>query len=160
MRLKSDDSGYNISLVYNLSQSCFPDNLILSKLAACQAILESRLNRIPPSELALSYCNLFGMKPGREINTTGTAGVIDLPTYEYINGETVLVHSEFLKNNDVEDSLKQYKILMGLSRYENVRIANTIEDAAQGLVDGGYATDPNYKTLIVDTYNQYIKERV
>lgn len=154
MKLTSN-SNNNIDLVYKCSSNVYGDNQVQIDLCVAQAIVESRLTATP-SELALRYCNLFGIKPG--LIKEGTDGIIDLGTYEYIDGQKKFMHAYFLSNNDIEDSIKQRKeILEQLSRYKNVVNAESVVDGAKALVQGGWATDPKYAQTIIGVFNQYVR---
>lgn len=149
------ESDKNIALVIDLSKQCWEDYPLLGDLTAAQAILEAGLQRPAPSQLALRHCNLFGMKPG--LIKSGTAGVITLPTHEWINGEETVINSQFLSNNDIEDSLRQHRFLFeNLERYDNLFHADTFENIARLVQQDGYATQPDYAELLIDLYRKYL----
>lgn len=151
-RLSATDSDSNIDLVIDLSNALYPNNTVLAQLSATQAILEGGLRTAPPSKLALEYCNLFGIK-GK-----GSAGSIIMPTQEFIDGQMKTVSQQFAYNSSVEDSLQQHKDLLELDRYSSTRAAKTFEEAAVQIRLDGYATDPKYTQLLIDVYNECVKE--
>ncbi len=148
--LSLTDSKGNIELIKKLSDELYPKDPILAAMTITQAILESRLAG-KPSQLAIKYNNLFGIK-GK-----GTAGTVALPTQEFENGKMVTVSQEFAWNVTLMDSLKQHKRLLEKDRYTKVRIAKTFEEAADEIRKAGYATDPAYTKLLISTYNKYVK---
>jgi lysozyme len=152
MTLLTSDSKTNIDIVKKASRECFPDNDILADLTAAQAILESRLNG-NPSELALKYCNLFGIKGE---GTHQPQRSIGLMTHEYYGGAMHAVQQPFAWNDSVEDSFEQHKHLFELRRYANLATATTFEDAARMIREDGYATDPNYPDELIETRNRYL----
>lgn len=145
--LRNNDAKYNVELVREAIEPVYKDYPIVGQVALAQAILESRLQGVP-SQLAQLYNNLFGIKG------SGTAGTILLPTKEYIKGKWVIEKQGFARNKTLEDSIKQHRHLMETgtksnpTRYLPIFKADTFKGAAQCLVDGGYATDPSYVTLL------------
>ena len=149
------DKQTNINLIKFAAEACYPDNNVLANLTAAQAILESGiLNDRGPSQLARIYNNLFGIKG------TGThdPSSILLPTHEYINGKWGSIQAKFAWNDTFEDSIEQHKELLSrLSRYANLQTAQTLDEAAHMIRDDGYATDPNYPSLLIEIYNNHLK---
>lgn len=125
----------------------FPDNQVLQDLCIVQGCLESGLPN-NPSDLATKYKNLFGIKKA------GTAGLTTLSTTEYINGRKILTKASFGMNLSYIDSVKQYKQILDLDRYEDVRNASNFEEAAKAIVDCGYCTDPTYTGKLLQLYNE------
>lgn len=154
----TNDSTQNIDICKQAILACFVNYPILQQLTLCQAILEAGLQRSPPSQLAIKYNNLFGMKPGSIVPLgTSTPGYVILMTTEYVNGNAERVPSRFLANKDIEDSFKQHeKLLLSLSRYSNLKTAQTFKDAARMIREDGYATDPSYTNLLEEIYNKYL----
>lgn len=149
--MTNNKSPFSIESVVKAAQAAYPDNPTMAGIAAAQAIHESNLLN-KPSGLALKN-NLFGIKG------SGTAGSVNMPTYEFIKGKKVKVNAGFAANNTLEDSFIQHKNLMNKGtksnpgRYLPVLNAQTIEDAANALVKGGYATDPSYAKKLINLYN-------
>ena len=149
----TDNGIDNIQLVQKIAASQFPDEPVLQQLTTCQAILESNLFGIP-SELAMRYCNLFGIKG------EGTNGTVGLQTKEVEDGNTNNVNADFACNNSVEDSVAQYVHLLehGVSwnhgQYDRVLEAPSFIAATKALVVCGYATDPEYSDKLMNIYNK------
>lgn len=156
MTILTKDSQVNLSLVKEAVKACFVKYPLLQQLSQCQAILEAGLLQSPPSKLALQFNNLFGMKSGKLIKE-GTAGVIKLPTKEFLNGKWVTVMAPFLSNTCIEDSFKQHeKLLSELDRYDNLFNAKSFEEVALLIKQDGYATDPKYPVLLMQIYKKYV----
>lgn len=142
----NNSNQFAIENIVKAAQAAYPDNPNMAKLAAAQAIHESNLLN-KPSKLARSN-NLFGIKG------SGTAGSVNMPTWEVINGKKVNVNANFAANNSLEDSFIQHKNLMNRPRYKNVINSQSFEDAANAIYKAGYATDPSYTKKLVNTYNK------
>lgn len=151
----TEDSKTNLELVKRLSYEAYPNQPILAELSYCQAILEAGLRVSPPSNLALHYQNLFGIKG------QGTAGTISLPTHEFVRGKMITVKQNFAWNVSIEDSIQQHKHLFENGthdkphRYFGVLVAETFEEAATEVRKAGYATDPAYTMLLIDLHKKY-----
>ncbi|MFA5081539.1 MAG: flagellar assembly peptidoglycan hydrolase FlgJ [Hydrogenophilaceae bacterium] len=83
--------------------------------------------------------NLFGIKAGR----SWTGGVAQQETTEYQYGIPVRKSEPFRSYGSYTESLRDYAGLLG-KRYQGAYRAPDAVAFAQGLADGGYATDPNY----------------
>ncbi|MBS4749942.1 glycoside hydrolase family 73 protein [Carnobacteriaceae bacterium zg-ZUI78] len=127
---------------------------VLSSITMAQAGLESEYGR---SQLASKYYNLFGVK-GSQYD--GVA----LPTKEFYNGQWHTVHAYFKVYPSWKESIEQHGRLLhkGTSwneaQYKAVIEAKNYKQAASALVEGGYATDPQYAEKIVsiiETYQLY-----
>lgn len=156
--LYNNDLLKNLALLKAIAKATFVENPVLQCLCVTQALLECGLTDGTPSVLALVHKNLFGMKPGHSINTRGTAtpGVVYMDTNEYVNGNKITVKQPFLANAEIEDSFNQYKNLINLPRYEKVKSAGSLDQAAYEIRMAGYATDPAYTKLLIATYNKYV----
>lgn len=107
-----------------------------------QALLESGSNL--NSGLVTKGNNLFGIKG------TGTNGSIYLPTKEEVNGRMVTVNAQFRKYNNLEESILDHAKLLSLPRYSKyLSQADSVEEFAQGIKSGGYATDSNYVSKLL-----------
>lgn len=146
--LKDNNNPFSIDSVYKSANTVYSDNPILGQVATAQAILESNLLK-KPSGLAQNN-NLFGIK-GK-----GTAGSVNMPTHEYVNGKNIKVNAGFAKNATLEDSFTQHRDLMNKPRYEAVRNAKTFDEAVDALQKAGYATDPNYAKMLKDIYKTQV----
>jgi flagellum-specific peptidoglycan hydrolase FlgJ len=157
----------NLKLVKQAAYNVYGNDRIQADLAIAQAILESDLDESMKkhrgrggSGLAIDHCNLFGQKPSRTIPELkeGTNGVVDLGTNEYIKGKWIKESQPFLSNNDLEDSFRQRKTLLEkLSRYKDVLEAKTVEEGAEALQKGGWATDPAYTKGLLTKYERHVK---
>ena len=124
-------------------QTGIPTAIVLSQL-----ILESGANS--PSGLAKNNNNLFGMKG------TGTRGTASHVTHEFVNGKYVTVSSGFANYNTPYDSIDAYINLIQKPRYATkVAGAKTLNEFAQGIKNGGYATDPSYVSKLMKVVNDF-----
>jgi flagellum-specific peptidoglycan hydrolase FlgJ len=102
------------------------------------------------SGLAYNGKNLFGMKG------SGTAGSITMKTNEFVNGQYVQVNASFAKYSSYYDSMVAHAKLLSMSRYAKyLQNAKSINEYAQGIKNGGYATDPNYVSKLLKIIDQY-----
>lgn len=124
-----------------------PHQLILA-----QAALESGWgNReIRQANGQPSY-NLFGIKATADWKGETT----EITTTEYINGVAKKVKAAFRVYQSYADALHDYSsLLVRNSRYQKVTQANTPEQAAHALQEGGYATDPQYAKKLIGIMQQ------
>lgn len=147
----TNDRNANIALVKKLANETYPNQPILAKLAAAQAILESSLTNIP-SDLAKDYNNLFGIKG------SGTAGSVDLYTHEEVKGKLIEIKQPFSVNKTLLDSFLQHKKILGFLRYANLQYATTFEEAAQLIYEDGYATDSKYPQKLIGVYKRFLRD--
>lgn len=87
--------------------------------------------------------NYFGYKG------EGPAGSVECYTYEYINGQRVKIVDKFKAYHSREESIEDYTNLL-LKNYKQYAADDSPEAWAKALVDGGYATAPNYGENILD----------
>ena len=126
---------------YGRKQGIYP-SLILA-----QSALESGFGQ---SDLAKVHHNFFGIK------RTGQESSAAYQTEEVLGGESVTVTANFRAYDSVEDSVKDYAVLVGtLPRYRGVVEADSPEEAARALVQGGYATDPAYAEKLIHMIETY-----
>lgn len=126
---------------YGRKQGIYP-SLILA-----QSALESGFGQ---SDLARVHHNFFGIK------RTGQESSAAYQTEEVLGGESVTVTANFRAYDSVEDSVKDYAVLVGtLPRYRGVVEADSPEEAARALVQGGYATDPAYAEKLIHMIQTY-----
>lgn len=126
---------------YGRKQGIYP-SLILA-----QSALESGFGQ---SDLARVHHNFFGIK------RTAQESSAAYQTEEVLGGESVTVTANFRAYDSVEDSVKDYAVLVGtLPRYRGVVEANSPEEAARALVQGGYATDPAYAEKLIHMIQTY-----
>ena len=120
---------------------------IYPSLILAQSALESGFGQ---SDLAKVHHNFFGIK------RTGQESSAAYQTEEVLGGESVTVTANFRAYDSVEDSVKDYAALVGtLPRYRGVVEADTPEEAARALVQGGYATDPAYAEKLIHMIQTY-----
>lgn len=126
-------------------------NPIMARLAASQAVLESRLLG-KPSSLATKYNNLFGIKK------SGTGGSVNLQTREVINGRSVQLAQPFSVNKTLTDSFTQHRSLLErLGRYQPVIESQSLSEAFDAIGRSGYATDPQYSAKLKKIYNSHLR---
>lgn len=141
---------------YPDAQKLAKANDLFPSIMMSQAIAESAWGQ---SELALKANNLFGIKA----DTTWTGATYTKVTNEVVNGQTVQVTAKFRKYASQADSLKDYvsklKTTMNGSayRYQGAWRSNAKNyvNAAKALQAGGYATDPNYATNLINRIRTY-----
>ncbi|WEV45416.1 GBS Bsp-like repeat-containing protein [Streptococcaceae bacterium ESL0687] len=125
---------------------------LYASIMMSQAIAESAWGQ---SELAKNANNLFGVKA----DSSWTGEYYEKDTLEYVDGKQVTVKAKFRKYSSMAESLEDYtkKIIGSPDRYKNVLRSNapTYADAAHALQEGGYATDPNYATSLINRINNY-----
>ncbi len=130
---------------YGRKQGIYP-SLILA-----QSALESGFGQ---SDLAKVHHNFFGIK------RTGQESSAAYQTEEVLGGESITVTANFRAYDSVEDSVKDYAVLVGtLPRYRGVVEADSPEEAARALVQGGYATDPAYAEKLIHMIQTYDLKR-
>lgn len=95
--------------------------------------------------------NLFGIKATGDWN----GKVAEVTTTEYVDGVAKKTVARFRAYDSYEDSYRDYAKLVGNSpRYAQAREqAGTVQGWAQGLQDGGYATDPDYAAKLSRAIN-------
>lgn len=122
------------------------------QLIIAQAALESGWGKreIRRENGQPSY-NLFGIKATPDWK----GDTAEITTTEYINGVAQKVKAVFRVYRSYTDALHDYSaLLVRNSRYQNVRLAKTPEQAAFALQDGGYATDPQYAKKLIGIMQQ------
>ncbi|GLR07526.1 flagellar assembly peptidoglycan hydrolase FlgJ [Mixta theicola] len=122
------------------------------QLIIAQAALESGWgNKEIRRENGQPSYNLFGIKA-----TPDWKGeTAEITTTEYINGVAKKVKAAFRVYHSYTDALHDYSaLLVNNSRYKNVTLAKTPEQAAHALQDGGYATDPQYAKKLIGIMQQ------
>lgn len=128
---------------------------ILPGTLIAQLFLESSKNGVVGgSKLSQDANNYFGIK---------CAGGWDGPKYyiqtrEVLNGRSVMVDACFRKYGSIKDSIQDYVLfLQENTRYKNAGVfqAKTVKEQAEALKRAGYATAPNYATLVNEVYRPY-----
>lgn len=130
---------------------------IKASVTLAQAILESGWCK---SELALNANNLFGMKKSLSGNTwSGSAwdgrSVYAKRTAEYDSANNAYyITAEFRKYDSIEASIEDHSAyLLGAKngyslRYAGLTQAATYREQIQIIKDGGYATSPEYVSML------------
>ncbi|GLQ47364.1 flagellar rod assembly protein/muramidase FlgJ [Dyella lipolytica] len=108
-----------------------------------QAALETQWGKhMPTHSDGSSSFNLFGIKAG---GSWGGSRV-NVPTVEYEGGIAVRKQAQFRSYKSTTDSLADYADLIGKDpRYAQARgRGDDVLGYAKALIEGGYATDPDY----------------
>lgn len=125
---------------------------IRASISIAQAGLESDWGK---STLAYKYNNFFGVKASSGIQS------VDLSTSEYIDDKWVQVKAPFRVYSSWQASMEDHADLLlkgttdNPNRYARVISGVNVEESAQALVDGGYATDPDYAVKLIDIIKTY-----
>lgn len=143
------NSEINMQQLKDAAASAYPTNPMMQQVALAQAIHESGLQDGTPSGLAKQN-NLFGIK------APGTAGTVNMPTTEIMNGQAQKVNAAFGANKNVADSFLQHRDLINKQRYQNVLAAQSPLAAFNALQKAGYATDPQYANKLNSVYQKYV----
>lgn len=120
---------------------------LFPSLFMAQAILESSDSKGVPgaSLLASKYNNFFGIKADK----SWKGKVVNLKTREVINGaDKVIVDGFRVYDNPLQSFNDRVAFLKQNPRYKAVFAATTPEAQAAELKKAGYATDPNYATIL------------
>ena len=100
------------------------------------------------STLSETYNNAFGIKASSD----WTGQTVELPTQEFIDGEWVTVMATWRVYDDINDSVRdRTQFLIENPRYTEggVFSSSTYQQQCQALQNSGYATDPNYASLLI-----------
>ena len=121
-------------------------------LILAQAALETGWgrHRITTEDGADSH-NLFAIKAGSSWRGKTT----DITTHEYIDGQRVKRVERFRVYDSYQDAFADHgRLLTGNGRYAGVLRADSADQAARALQDGGYATDPSYADKLVSVMDR------
>lgn len=127
--------------------------LLFPSVMLAQAILESNNGN---SLLTREAFNFFGIKADKSWLNAGKP-YVSKQTTEYVDGEPVVIVGKFRKYSNPTESFKdRNNFLLSNSRYTKAGVfsAKTPEEQARALQTAGYATDPNYSTLLIKLINQ------
>lgn len=120
-----------------------------------QAALETNWGkRMPTHADGSSSFNLFGIKAGG-----GWGGArVNVPTLEYEGGIPVRKQAQFRAYKSTADSLADYAdLIVSDPRYAQARgRGDDVLGYAKALVDGGYATDPDYAGKVAALANSSV----
>lgn len=122
----------SIANMQQMAAKQFPGDPVRQQLAVSQAAEESGLMSGKPSNLASQQNNLFGM------TGTGNAGSVTK------TGNLDTHPQQFAAYNSPQDSFAAYAKTLQNPRYASAMNATDFTGAAQGMKNGGYATDPKY----------------
>ena len=112
-----------------------------------QAALESNYGE---SQLSLDYHNYFGIK------AHGHHRSIRMETTEYYTESPTTITDNFCVYNNPNDCFKDYaELLTENDNYSDAVGAPSPAIAAKALQAGGYATDPNYASKLIQIINDY-----
>lgn len=123
-----------------------------ASVTMAQAILESGWGR---SGLARDANNFFGIKG------EGPAGHVTMRTREVRNGQSVYENANFRRYNSPAESFTDHgRFLRDNPRYANAfRHIDNPQRFAQEIARAGYATDPNYASLLNSIIQRHGLER-
>jgi flagellum-specific peptidoglycan hydrolase FlgJ len=152
-----DHTDGNVKMINSIIEPFVPDAQKLQQetgvpaaITLGQIILESSGNYNGLSGLAFEAKNLFGIKG------TGTAGSVYWDTTEYVNGQKITIKAKFARYKTYYDSMVDHANLLLTPRYQRyLKDVTSIVDYAQGILDAGYATDPNYANKLLKIIYQY-----
>jgi len=129
---------------------------VVPKAVAAQAALESDWSR---SQLALEGNNLFGVKAG----SSWSGPVLELPTWEVVDGQRVQTVARFRRYADFEKAVLDYVRILGrLPWYRDAVEAARYGDPYGYLYglearagEPGWATDPDYARKVLAIMKEY-----
>ena len=100
--------------------------------------------------LSSKYNNYFGIKAG----TSWKGPIVLLNTKEWLNGRYVTIQDKFRVYGSWAECASDYvKFLKSNKRYANVFNQKDIYSQLVALKVAGYATEPNYATIIYNIYS-------
>ena len=118
-----------------------------ASVTIAQAIVESGWGQ---SQLASQDHNLFGIKG------TGPAGSVQEPSWEYLNGQSVLQNSSFRVYRNAAESIDDHGRLLATSEYYRRTMSYRRDpNAFASSLTGIYATDPEYGTQLISLMRRY-----
>lgn len=121
-----------------------------ASVTVAQAILESDWGR---SRLTRQGNNLFGIKA---LTAPGPAGVISLSTWEYLDGNDVVVQAPFRAYFSLEESVEDHgRFFRGRTYRQAMAVADDPRAFARAIQDAGYATDPEYASKLIRLMDRY-----
>lgn len=139
------------------------DTGILASVSFAQFILESGYGS---TDLAQNANNCFGMKATLSGNswkgsTWDGKSVYTKPTKEFYNGKEVTITDTFRKYPSIEDSIADHAayLLNAMNgdklRYAGLKGCNKPKKAVKIIKDGGYATDPQYVSKLMNIIKKW-----
>lgn len=113
-------------------------NPLFSSVIIAQAILETGYGT---STLMMKANAVFGIKA----SDTYKGKVYSSRTREVYNNNSILITSKFRAYDSLVESVSDYfDLICKTKRYRNALTAETPEECIKAIINGGYATDPNY----------------
>ena len=134
-----------------IAQDNYNDYGIFPSVTIAQAIHESAWGK---SDISVKANNLFGVKA----DSSWKGQTIDMLTQEHINGSNITVMAKWRKYDSFEYSVKDHgKFLKENPRYEQSGVfkAKDYKEQAYAIRMAGYATDPQYASLICNIIESY-----
>ena len=120
---------------------------IYPSVMLAQAALESNFGE---SQLSLDYHNYFGIK------AHGHHRSVRLETIEYYTDSPTTITDNFCVYNNPNDCFNDYaELLTENDNYSDAVGAASPAMAAKALQAGGYATDPNYASKLIQIIKEY-----
>lgn len=119
---------------------------ILASLTTAQAIIESAWGK---SGLTQKANNLFGIKG------TYNGQSVTMRTREVFNGKTTYVNAAFRKYPTWAESIADHSKFLSTKRYVKLHGLRDYKLACKYIKDAGYATDPNYTKVLINTIEKY-----
>ena len=118
-----------------------------------QSMLESGWGR---SGLTTKYNNYFGIKCGATISPY-QKGCVALASYEYVKGKKKKYVSRFRTYSSMEKSFLDHgRLLDYADRYNPAfKYPNDPNKFIRAVHKAGYATDPNYSTLVINLMKKW-----
>ncbi len=139
-----------IAAVVPAAQESQKETHVPASVTIAQAILESEWGR---SGLSVQAQNYFGIKAD---SGAGPAGVINLPTQEVFNGQTVTVQAGFKAYHNLYESVMDHgRFLADNPRYADAFQTSDPVQFAQRMHNDGYATDPGYASKVSSLISTY-----
>ena len=131
-------------------QSLKHGNKLFASVTIAQAINESGWGT---SKRMVAANALFGIKVGKSAYKFGDAwhgAAYKTGTTEYYDGKTATKITDYFRQYDtVEDAVCDYMdMLLHCSRYKGAVSRRSPQQSIEGIVAGGYATDPKYLSTI------------
>ena len=118
-------------------------NPLFSSVIIAQAILETGYGT---STLMLRANAVFGLKAFDDYK----GKVYSARTREVYNNNSILIEAKFRAYDSLVESVSDYfNLICKTSRYRKALTAETQEQCIQAIIEGGYATDPNYVNKIM-----------
>jgi flagellar protein FlgJ len=129
-----------LNLMVRLAQACQRATGIPASFTLAQAALESGWGERMPGN------NLFGIKADK----AWQGATVDVPTHEYVHGERVAVTCQFRAYPSWGDSMLDHAAFFKANpRYADCFKETTGEGWARAVAKAGYATDPNYASMLI-----------